>query len=298
MGNSGAEQEQRYLELSQEIGEALLATLDETCQAIGVDYFIFAGTLLGAVRHDGWIPWDDDIDVAMFRDDFERFRVECGPYLPKHIRFSDARSDHAHLTIIPRLLDLRTERTAFARSRKTPLPEATHMALDIFILDAPPPGGIRQWLWRQRVRLLEKLIMATGTSARDVLANPGASIKRKVVEGVGVITSRLLPSSAWRNLHTRASASYRSSSRHVCSSNDSKIATRAAMLPAAAFTPPQRMGFAGLTVSAPADPHTVLSLLYGASYMTPPAATEQHPLHFREGLSVTRDGRREEVYPD
>ena len=50
----------------------LLAELDRICRKHGLCYCVGAGTMLGAVRHKGFIPWDDDLDVYMFRDDFER----------------------------------------------------------------------------------------------------------------------------------------------------------------------------------------------------------------------------------
>ena len=50
---------------------SLLQELDRVCKKYGLRYFAEYGTLLGAVRHKGFIPWDDDIDVAMFRDDYE-----------------------------------------------------------------------------------------------------------------------------------------------------------------------------------------------------------------------------------
>ena len=50
-----------------------LQELDKVCQKHGLLYFASGGTLLGAVRHKGYIPWDDDIDVVMFYDDYVRF---------------------------------------------------------------------------------------------------------------------------------------------------------------------------------------------------------------------------------
>ena len=50
----------------------LIRQLDEVCKKHSLQYFLIYGSLLGAVRHHGFIPWDDDMDVLMFRDDFEK----------------------------------------------------------------------------------------------------------------------------------------------------------------------------------------------------------------------------------
>ena len=71
----------------------LLRTFSEICEENGLRYFVVGGTLIGAVRHRGFIPWDDDIDVSMPLDDFRKFTelarelpfvcAYCQPLLPE-----------------------------------------------------------------------------------------------------------------------------------------------------------------------------------------------------------------------
>lgn len=52
----------------------ILKDFIKICEENNLNYYMYAGSLLGAIRHKGFIPWDDDLDVAMFREDFEKFK--------------------------------------------------------------------------------------------------------------------------------------------------------------------------------------------------------------------------------
>ena len=52
----------------------ILKDFIKICEENDLTYYMYAGSLLGAIRHNGFIPWDDDLDVIMFRDDFEKFK--------------------------------------------------------------------------------------------------------------------------------------------------------------------------------------------------------------------------------
>lgn len=66
-----------YADELKKIELKLLCEFHKICNGIGINYSLAYGTLLGAARHKGFIPWDDDIDVCMFRNDYEKFIDYC-----------------------------------------------------------------------------------------------------------------------------------------------------------------------------------------------------------------------------
>lgn len=76
---------QGKLEKVQKILLGYLLEIDRICKKYEIKYFLAGGTLLGAIRHHGFIPWDDDADVMMLREDYEKFLEVAGSELPEHI---------------------------------------------------------------------------------------------------------------------------------------------------------------------------------------------------------------------
>src|SRR4051794_661479 len=71
----------------------MLKILDFLCAKHQVKYFLIGGSLLGAVRHKGLIPWDDDLDIGMTRENYERFVKYAVPELPADIFFQNDETD-------------------------------------------------------------------------------------------------------------------------------------------------------------------------------------------------------------
>lgn len=68
---------------------SILKDVDRICRENNIKYWIESGTLLGAVRHKGFIPWDDDVDIGMARADYERFREIIEDKLPGDLYYQD-----------------------------------------------------------------------------------------------------------------------------------------------------------------------------------------------------------------
>ena len=65
---------------------SIFIEIDKLCEKHNLRYYAIGGTCIGAVRHNGFIPWDDDLDIAMPRKDYERFIAIASEELPKHLK--------------------------------------------------------------------------------------------------------------------------------------------------------------------------------------------------------------------
>lgn len=86
----------------------LLEILDEICKEHGLRYFLDFGTLLGAMRHGGAIPWDDDLDVSMPEEDYKKFLAIAPGELPKGILLQTPQTNGGWFAGISRLRDCKS----------------------------------------------------------------------------------------------------------------------------------------------------------------------------------------------
>lgn len=117
----------------------LYMVLEEICKKYGLKYFVMFGSLLGAVRHNGFIPWDDDIDVAMPRKDFETFMKVAPQELDEPYALQNPYTYPNCFFTVP---TLRNSMGTFAPKRFKSLDYNKGIPIDIFPLDYCNPDTL------------------------------------------------------------------------------------------------------------------------------------------------------------
>lgn len=115
----------------------IIKEIERICKKHGLNYFAGYGTLLGAVRHKGFIPWDDDTDLFMLRDDYERFCEIVQQEAPKGYELFNLYTTPDYREVFVRLVNSRT--VSFAQERLRRFHGCPYVVgVDIFPLDFLP----------------------------------------------------------------------------------------------------------------------------------------------------------------
>lgn len=183
---------QATLSEHQQALSALLREFDRVCKKLNIPYLLFAGTMLGAVRHQGFIPWDDDLDVIMHRRDYERF-LKDAPTVLNQERFFLQKEFSEHWPLFFSKLRLNGTTCLEKYHPRDPL---CHQGvyMDIFPLDKAAKSGFG----RKLQYYASKVVIAKGLYARGYDTN---SRKKKLF----MCLCRLLPRKLFWYLAVRGS---------------------------------------------------------------------------------------------
>lgn len=139
------------LEKVQLMEKQILGKFIEICQEYNLKYFVAFGTLLGAVRHHGFIPWDDDIDVAMPRKDYDRFLQVAASECGNDYFVQTPESDSEYHLFFGKM---RMEDSVFIESSLQKAGSRTGFYIDIFPYDALPESDEEM---KKQLRRAERL---------------------------------------------------------------------------------------------------------------------------------------------
>lgn len=123
----------------------MLKLIDDICKTNDIKYSLYAGTLLGAVRHKGFIPWDDDLDICMERSEYERFIKIWDTVQPKGYILQNKENSP---NFSQSFTKIRKEHTTFLQSEQERGKYHTGIFVDIFPLDREPDGKLRQVIFK------------------------------------------------------------------------------------------------------------------------------------------------------
>ena len=117
----------------------ILLAFDSVCKAHDLHYCIMAGTMIGAIRHKGFIPWDDDMDVGMPRPDYEKFIANCKEWMPAPYEFVCGENDEVYPLPFGKIQDAGT--TLIERKHLSYL---GGIYVDVFPLDGVPTNMLKR----------------------------------------------------------------------------------------------------------------------------------------------------------
>ena len=254
--------------------------LEACCRKNNLTVMLIGGTVIGAVRHKGFLPWDDDLDVAMPRDDFEKLKKIFDDELGDKYILSSPNYKNNASNRFPMML---VKDTLFVEAGNSPEDEVSKIKIDIFIIENVPENIIHQkvkGLWCS-------LLMAMG-SYEETYEHQNEFFKNymcKTEEGKREYNKRIrlgklfsfFDFQRWMNIIDKA-CQYKGHTE-LMGIPSGRGHYFGEIRPRKTFLPVSKGTFEGLQVNLPGDPDDYLSNLYGTDYMTLPPI-EKRESHF------------------
>ena len=133
----------------------MLVEFDRVCRNNHINYVLFGGSLLGAVRHKGYIPWDDDADIGMLREDYEKFKLHAKEMNSNICYFQDNTTDPYYRWGYGKL---RRTDSIYVRVGQEHLKCKTGIFVDVFPMDDVPKSVIGQIVQDRICYCLRKIL--------------------------------------------------------------------------------------------------------------------------------------------
>ncbi len=237
-----------------------LRIFDRICRKYDLGYWLDGGSALGALRHGGFVPWDDDLDVAMLRSDYEKFTKIVQKELPRDLFFQTSETDPAYKESHGKLRD------RYSSIMESACDEGYQQGIfiDIFPMDIVSEDREKAV---KEVRLGAILYMMTHKmkSSRHFCY----WLMKRILYCLG----RIIPKAFIRNLYCSMTSRYSLTSKsHISTSLDS---TFRLLYRAEDIFPLGSVQFEGFTFSAPGNLENYVKVQFGENYMIPLAEQDR-----------------------
>ncbi len=240
----------------------ILKSFDQVCREHNLTYYIWAGTQLGAIRHKGFIPWDDDADVAMPRKDYEILMQHAHEWIPAPFSIANRLNAPRYPHYFARIQD--TSTTMIIRKHLGYI-EGVHV--DIFPLDNVPNGKHARAFHFWRLKILHRLLYLSSRSPRK-------DNKRHKIILYSLLQRVIKPS----DILGRISKHIQKHNGKECSNCTDSFYSSKDYVSHSILGQPRPYSFAGIELYGVDNADQYLTEKYG-DYMTPPSDSKDHKQH-------------------
>lgn len=263
-----SQKQMQQIELLKKIELGILDEIVRICEKHALTYFIIGGTLIGAVRHKGFVPWDDDIDIAMPRKDYENFRKICRKELDPDLFLQDWESEPYYYLPFAKV---RKNNTVLEEHYTEDINIHKGIYIDIFILDnAEKQDSFSQALQGTVYKGLNKIMWA-----KAVYTSGKYNKFKYFITKTFFWIIRLEKLSKF--IQKFMSINKNEDSEYFVSIG-SRYGYKIQTIKKNKYYPPRKMEFEGRLFNVPNDYNYILRRIYG-DYMTLPPEEKRKPSH-------------------
>lgn len=262
----------------------VLSTIDRICRKHHIRYYADYGTLLGAVRHGGYIPWDDDIDIAMKRVDYERFIKIAPAELPKPMQLFNAKETKMWPLRVVSTFNTRMDEEFLKRFHYCPY----SAGVDVFPLDNIPDDEAERANFKGLVFSVDVLENFTNedfiNSQLKKQKNPIELDPDSINECIDMVMHRIdysldadkpLAPQLTTLSHILAASYFDKKTIEMANVHDWAL-DRSGTFKCEDYEETIRLPFESITIPVPKNYDSVLRCIYGDDYMTPKIGTAAH----------------------
>lgn len=268
--NNNPNQEYRLLSLHelQSLQFNVMKLIHAFCCEQKIGYYIIGGTLLGAVRHNGFIPWDDDIDIAMKREDYERFKKLFNTSFDLSRFFLQSYSSDEDFA--PAMLRVCIKGTIQDLKYEKHLKKSKNTYIDIFPLDYVPKSRFLQILQCKLLKCIDKVINLKLYRIHENNSYAIINVKRLVS-----FLLRIIPLCVLQKLREKAMTMYNNTKRTFLCSTVSQYGYEKQLIKEEVYGIPTLYSFNQASFYGVSDYDAYLKQIYGTHYMQVPVHAER-----------------------
>lgn len=241
----------------------ILKEIKRICNKHDIKYFLTGGTMLGAVRHKGFIPWDDDIDIAMVKEEYERF-LQIAPYELGAEFFLDNEKTNSEYGLV--FSKVRLRGTKFVELKGNKYAKHNELFVDIFPYINLADDKKERTASGIRLSFLSQLLLIK--AGYKVWRGDGVSVFIKFLPVR--LCALFITKTELRKRIDRLANRYCSRTNYTCSHNGSKMGYLRWNLDRRIFDEYMEIEFEGDYYPIPKEYRKCLEIFYGKSYMELP----------------------------